>query len=111
MVAHHRCRDCEMESGRASVLERLRVQLALDGRGVIDNAQSSTPGEQAKVPRFLRRRRSMDEIDRISFHHLIGVADAELVLVDQQSVGWRLAFENGESAFNSPDPSDKGTGE
>ena len=84
-----------MKRGRASVSERLRVQLALKGRGVFHDAQPRTSGEQAEVPRFLRRGRAMNEFGRVAFDDAVGVADPQLMLIDQQAITRRFAFEKG----------------
>ena len=49
----------------------------------------------------------MDEFGRITFDDSIGVADAKLMLIDQQPVGRRFAFEKRDRSFDSPNAADE----
>ena len=100
-----------MKGGRASVIQRLRVQLALDRRCVIDDAQPRPAGEQAKVPRFLRRGRAMNEVGRVAFDDAVRVAHPELMLIDQQTIARRFAFEERDGSFDSPGATDERSGQ
>ena len=111
MLAHHRGGNREMKSGHAPFLERLWIQLSFDGRRVSDDAQPRAAGKKAQVPRLLLCRRAMNELDRITFHEAVGVADSELMLIDQQTVRRWFALKKGDCSFDSPDPSDERAGQ
>ena len=53
----------------------------------------------------------MNEFDVVRFHNAVGIADSELMLIDQEPVRGRLALEQSNGAFDSPGPSDERTGE
>ena len=110
-LIHHRGCDREMKRGRASVVERLRVQLAFEGRRIFDDAESGSSREQAEVPRFLRRGRAMNEFGRVALNDPVGVADPELMLIDQQTIARRFAFEERDGSFDSPSPPDERSGQ
>ncbi len=53
----------------------------------------------------------MNEFEIVSLDHTITVMDAELMLVDQESVAGRFAFEKCDRSFNAKDASDQGAGQ
>ena len=60
---------------------------------------------------MLRSGRPMNEFGRVTFDDPIGVADAELMLIDEQTVARRFAFEKRDRSFDSPDASDERSGQ
>src|SRR5438309_9835702 len=64
-------------------------------------------GEQSKIARTLWRRRMMQKFGWITFHDSIDIVHANLTLIDQEPVRWRVAFEKGDCSFDSPNPSDE----
>ena len=63
--------------------------------------------ERPKVPRFLRRRRMMNELRGVTFDDSIRIVDAQLALIDQQSIRRRVTFKERDGAFDSPDAADE----
>ncbi len=100
-----------MQRGRAAISERSWVQLPCNRGRVIDNAQARATCEHAKFFRMIRIRRMMQKFRSVTFDDAVGVMDAELMLIDKQPVGWRLAFEKRDRAFRSPNPANERTGE
>ena len=92
LLAHHRGGDFEMKRGQTAVVDRLWTELCFDGRGVIDDAQARPRRERPKVPRFLRRRRVMNELRGVTFDDSIRIMDAQLALIHQQSIRRWVAF-------------------
>src|SRR5438105_8318727 len=109
MLIHHRGCNCEMERRRSALARRLWIQLSLDRRCVIDNLQMRTAGELPKVAWMLRRWRMMQEFRGIAFHDSINIVHAQLALVNKEPVRWRLAFEERDRSFDSPNPPDERT--
>ncbi len=49
----------------------------------------------------------MQKFRRISFHNSIDIVHPQLALIDQETIGWRFAFEECDGAFDSPNSPDK----
>src|SRR5437870_8769600 len=64
-------------------------------------------GEQSKIARTLWRRGMMQKFCRITFHDSIDIVYAQLTLIDQEPVRWRVAFEKGDCSFVSPNSADE----
>src|SRR5207247_10347624 len=64
-------------------------------------------GEQAKVARMLRRPRMMQKFRGITFHNSIDVMHTKLTLINKEPICRRVAFEKGDSSFDSPNPADE----
>src|SRR6266404_166758 len=111
MLVHQCGRDRKMQRGRATISERPWVQLSFDRGRVIDDAQACTACEHAKVFRMIRIRWMMLKFRSVTFDDAVGVMDAELMLIDKEPIGWRLAFEKCDCAFRSPNPANERTGE
>ena len=52
-------------------------------------------------------RRMMQKFRGIAFNNSINIVDAELVLIDQQSIGRRLAFKKCDCPFDTKNPADE----
>jgi hypothetical protein len=53
----------------------------------------------------------MNEFDRVTFLHAVGVEDCELMLIDQEAVARRFAFEKSDGSFDSPSSADERPGQ
>ena len=60
---------------------------------------------------MIRIRRMMQKFRGVTLDDAVGVMDAELMLIDKQPVGWRLAFEKRDRAFRSQNPANERAGE
>ena len=60
---------------------------------------------------MLRSGRAMDKFGRVTFDDPIGVVDAKLMLIDQQPIVRRFAFEERDRSFDSPNASDERPGQ
>ena len=70
-----------------------------------------TGREETKVSRMLRSGGSMDKFGRVTFDDPIGVVNAKLMLIDEQPVIRRIAFEKRDRSFDSPNASDERAGQ
>src|SRR5206468_9858172 len=107
MLVHHRCGYGEVHCRRAALAHWLWIQLAFNRQCVIDNLQTRSAGEQAKVARMLRRRRMMQKFRGITFHNSIDVMHTKLTLINKEPICRRFAFEKRDSSFDSPNPADE----
>ena len=110
-LTHHRGRDGEMKRGNAARGYGLGIELCLDGRSVSNQTQMRARGEQTKIPRLLRGRWTMNEFSGITLNDPIRVADTKLMLIDEEPIAGRIAFEKGDRAFDSPNAADQRAGE
>lgn len=106
-LIHHRRFDFEMQSRCAAVFQRPGIQFAFDCRGVIDNLQTRAARELAEISWTLRTWRMMQKFRRITFNNSIDIVDAELMLIDQQSIGRRLAFKNRDRPLDTKNPANE----
>ena len=100
-----------MEGRRTAIVALLRIQFSFNGRSVVDNAQARATREQAEVARMLRSWRMMQKFGGVTFADAVGVADAELMLIDEETVRWGLALKKSNRAFGSPNPANKRAGQ
>ena len=92
LLAHHRGGDFEMERRQTAIVDRLWMEFCFDGRGVVDDAQARARCERPKIPRFLWRRRMMNELRGVTFDDSIRIVDAQLALIHQQSIRRRVSL-------------------
>src|SRR5437016_5138578 len=106
-LIHHGGFDFEMERRRATIFERPWIELAFNCRRVIDNLQTGAAREGAEILRMLRTGRMMQKLRRITFDDSIDIVNAKLVLIDQQSIRRRFAFEKCDRPFDTKNPADE----
>src|SRR5882724_6218868 len=107
MLVHHRCGYGEVHCWPAAPAHWLWIQLALNRRCVIDNLQTRPAGQQPEVAWMLRRRRMMQEFRGVAFYDSVNVVDAQLVLVNKEPICRRVAFEQRDRPFDSPNSADQ----
>ena len=98
-----------MERRHAAVFERPGIQFAFDRLGVIHNLQERSAGKLAQIFWMLWVRRVMQKFRGITFDDSIDIVHAKLMLIDQQSIGRRLAFKKRDRPFHPKNPADERT--
>src|SRR5436190_24219904 len=96
-----------MQRRRAALTHRFLVQRPLNHWRIIVNLLMRSAGEQGKVARMLWRRRMMQLFRGITFHNSIDVMHTKLTLINKEPICRWVAFEKGDSSFDSPNPADE----
>src|SRR4051812_1745411 len=82
--------DGEMDRRETTGFDRLGIEFAFNRRSVFYDAEAGTRGEKTQIARALLRRRPIDKLRRVAFDDAVRVADAQLMLIDEQAVARRV---------------------
>src|SRR5205823_14887354 len=110
-LSHHRGIERQMYGRRSAIRQWTRIQFGVNRVRVINDAQLGATGQRSEIARLPGTRATMKELRPKSFHDAVGITNAQLMFVDQQTICRRLSFEKGDSAFNSPNKPDKRGGQ
>src|SRR5206468_6296772 len=101
-LVHHGGRNCKMQRGRTAVSVRFRIQLPFNGCRVFECLQARAGGELAEIAWMLWRWGMMQKFRGICFYDSVNVMDTQLALISKQPIGGRLAAEESDGSFDSP---------